>query len=343
MKSGVMQKQFLESHICCASTTAFSNGNIIACGNHIRNVTCTSTDVYISTRRIIQSFARCLRRREFASLYVWTRGNETIREHQVRDRRILPSLSIRLFNGGQKDYLSLEITERGCGNMAVPNGVTCSEIDFLPDAINVSVANITSSKIIHKPSHSGYSEHVFLNMCVLEKATGFESMRIIFRFFLHNSGHTLSPEEREWRTMCKQPSRPNDINEQKNKQTMTIHQQDVPPLPKTLRVSKKQRVTTYVTRSDPPPIEAALPPLRAVPVNSPVMHSKRTESPVSPLELHRISPICGKCSKLIQTKLEAIEITCDRCHRAFHLECTRLSELAEITEDDFLCEACQNL
>lgn len=370
MMTGDLHNDFMQSHVTQDIGKVFTNDQQFTCkNNHQRSVMCNLENVYVSGVRVMDAFVYMNKNvfvMESCLPFMWMNDDEKPRCHQVKDRKIRPTILVHMHGVNEmENKLFLEITEPGC-DYSFENSIVPSIVEISPTTRNVACCNLKGARIQHKPTHSGYSENTFMNICIRDKNNRKELMRVIHCFHLHNSGHTLSAEEKAWRKSEKGAQTSlDDTIESNSKQIQTDHQHSNPPLPRDVYSykgsGKRKLCSTYVSGTsirDPPPLHSTQPPqftLNAMvqPASPPRPHRVESLSPTSPLDLHTLmktniikkeiseKKCCGKCFFDIDDS-SINQYQCDKCFIFFHFECTRFSSEKEenIDEDYFYCNDC---
>ena len=347
LQQGRLFTDLMHSHVANGQQKAFCKTNCILCTrSHVRSIHCTSTDVYISDTRIVAAFTHGLHDvyvLEHLLPFLWT--DEPLRSHQVRDRRIRPGITIHVLGGAVTQSVAIGINEEDA-RFGYYDGVKPAEVELAVNSLNIFSCNIAECKVTYKTLHAGYKAQMNLNLCLVERRTKFELLRVLHPFQLHNSGHTLPQKEIDWRASKPLPSRMDLSHSEKNtKQTMTTHHFANPPLPRFYDATenskrKRQRKQVDATRCDPPPLSCILPPKARAPASP--QATRKTDSPTSPLDLYKERELyCKKCSQRIDKS--RFFATCDECRCHFHHRCTALAYVAaaECVDVPFCCDFCK--
>lgn len=369
MAQGRLLHEFLACHVSARQHRAFADEcEVEMLSPHARLVRCTARDTFVSRVRVADAFV--YRERDVLVLEAtlpflyWMNADDALRLHQVHNRLLRPGVDVYAMGAEPDDVVRLTISEPCADREAHGAGVVPSVLELRSVAVNVSRFDIANCKIEHKGAHAGKNNLSLLHFALRDKHGVADVVRYTHRFYLHNSGHTLNKDEKAWRNQHKQHHAHADLRtvEANTKQTMTVHQCCNPPLPRppcsrdpVARKRKKKerpRPVVFVSRTDPPPLDAVVPPTLPPPA-SPSGPRGRTHSPLSPLELHKVhsdlsvysdvseAEVCAACHESLDG--EDLVPVCDVCQRPFHLGCTVLGFKApqELVEDEeYVCPDC---
>lgn len=202
MDSSQLRNDFLMSHALSETCASFESMHVIkTLANISRVVNCDYHRVQVSGVRILRTFVHMSYRIyivESTLPYMWMKNFDVPRRNQVRDRRILPNLTINSYKlNSQSHSVHLEVKEHLC-DFTVPNSVTPSQVVVRNTAPDTSTSDISGCKIVHNLLHSGYKD-VSTLVIRIEDSFGSAIMYKHFDIHLHNSSHTLRTEEQEWR------------------------------------------------------------------------------------------------------------------------------------------------
>ena len=364
MAEGRLLYEFLACHVSTRQHRAVDDQcECEMLSSHARTAHCTTRDLFVSRVRVTDAFVYHDRdvyvvETTLPFLY-WMTADDVLRLHQVHNRLLRPGVDVYAMGAESDDVVHLTISEPCADREASGAGVTPSVLELRSVAVNVSRFNIANCKIEHKGSHAGKNNLSMLHLGLRNKQGTADVVRYTHRFYQHNSGYTLNKDEKAWRNQHKQHHAHLDprVAEANTKQTMTVHQCCNPPLPrvpcardpaKKRRRKETQRLVSFVSRTDPPPLHAVVPPTLSSPA-SPSGPRPRTDSPLSPLELHEMhrdsdaseTEVCAACHESIAG--DELVPVCDVCHRPFHLGCTVLGFKAahELVEDEeYVCPDC---